>query len=377
MEISDVETIEFTCESAKSRDEKGHAHPGPPVERVRRITRVAVDGGPDGYCLGGHRATNDLASEALAGEDPRERERIRRRLRRMGRLRRSTLSETTVSRVDCALWDAAGKHYGEPVYRLLGGHRERVPAYASTMVGDDDPDGLGTPEAYADFAETLVDRGYPAVKLHTWMPPFDADPDRVVAACRAVRERVGPDVDLMLDSHHFYARTEAKRIGDALAELDFSWFEEPMDEHSIGSYEWLTRNVDVPVVGPETAEGGAQTRAEWLRRDASDIGRVGVHDVGGITPALKAIHAYEAFGVECELHGGNLPNLHLLAAMSESGRYYERGLLHPDYDYEGAQPYLEAPLDPLDDEGGVRVPESPGLGYEFDWAFVERNRVEP
>jgi L-alanine-DL-glutamate epimerase-like enolase superfamily enzyme len=377
MEISDVETIEFSCESAKARDEKGHAHPGPPVERVRRITRVAVDGGPDGYCLGGHRPTNDLASETLAGEDPRERERIRRRLRRMGRLRRATLSETTVSRVDCALWDAAGKHYGEPVFRLLGGHRERVPAYASTMVGDDDPDGLGTPEAYADFAETLVDRGYPAVKLHTWMPPYDADPERVVAACRAVRDRVGVEVELMLDSHHFYARTEAKRIGDALADLGFAWFEEPMDEHSVGSYEWLTDEVDVPVVGPETAEGGAQTRAEWLRRDAADVGRVGVHDVGGITPALKAIHAYEAFGVECELHGGNLPNLHLLAAMAESGRYYERGLLHPDYDYEGARPYLETPLDPLDDDGRVRVPDSPGLGYDFDWTFVAENRVEP
>ncbi|WP_135366602.1 enolase C-terminal domain-like protein [Halosimplex halophilum] len=377
MEISDIETVAFTCESAKARDGKGHAHPGPPVERVRRITRVAVDGGPDGYCLGGDPATNEFASDALAGEDPRERERIRRRLRRSGRLRRSTLSETTVSRVDCALWDAAGKHYGEPVYRLLGGHRERVPAYASTMVGDDDPDGLGTPEAYADFAETLVDRGYPAVKLHTWMPPYDADPERVIAACRAVRERVGPGVELMLDSHHFYTRTEARRIGDALADLAFAWFEEPMDEHSVGSYEWLTDEVDVPVVGPETAEGGAQTRAEWLRRDAADIGRVGVHDVGGLTPALKAVHAYEAFGVECELHGGNLPNLHLLAAMAECGEYYERGLLHPDYDYDGARPFLATPLDQLDDDGCVRVPQSPGLGYDFDWDFVEANRVEP
>jgi L-alanine-DL-glutamate epimerase-like enolase superfamily enzyme len=58
-----------------------------------------------------------------------------------------------------------------PVYELLGGGRDEVPVYASTMVGDDDPDGLGTVDAYVDFAEDLVDRGFPAIKFHSWMPP--------------------------------------------------------------------------------------------------------------------------------------------------------------------------------------------------------------
>ena len=156
------------------------------------------------------------------------------------------------------------------------------------MVGDGDPDGLGTPQAYADFAVELVDQGYRAVKLHTWMPPYDADPDRVIEACRVVRETVGPEVDLILDSHHYYSRTEAQRIGRALSDLDFKWFEEPMDEHSMSSYEWLTGTVDVPVVGPETAEGQMYTRAEWIKRDVADISRVGVNDVGGLTPAIRS-----------------------------------------------------------------------------------------
>lgn len=376
MKIHDIETIRFTYRSRTIHDEKGHTHPGEVSEQIGSITHVIVDGGPDGYCVGGSEEANDLAATYLEGEDPLERERIWRRLNRSQRLHRGTLDDSNVARIDCALWDVAGKHFEVPVYRLLGGHRNRIPTYASTMVGDDDPGGLGTPEAYADFAVELLDDGYHAVKLHTWMPPYDADPKRVIDACRAVREAVGPEVDLMLDSHHYYSRTEAARIGRALSELDFKWFEEPMDEHSMSSYEWLTRNVDVPIVGPETAEGGMYTRAEWIKRDVADISRVGVFDVGGLTPALKTVHLCQSFNVACEVHGGNAPNLHLLGAMATPGEYYERGLLHPNYDYEAATPWLTDILDPLDDDGYVHVSDDSGLGYSFDWDFVEANRVD-
>jgi L-alanine-DL-glutamate epimerase-like enolase superfamily enzyme len=376
MEIRDIETISFTYESRKVRDEKGHSHPGEPHEAVGTITRVVTDEGIDGHAVGGSEAANRVALRHLEGENPLERERLWQRLDRTQRLRRGTLDDASIAAIDCALWDFAGKYVDLPVYRLLGGHRDRVPAYGSTMVGDDDPEGLGTPEAYADFAADLVDRGYPAVKLHTWMPPYSADPERDIEACRAVRERVGPDVDLMLDAHHYYSRTEARTLGAALEELDFLWIEEPMDEHSMSSYEWLTGELDIPVIGPETAEGKMQTRAEWIKRGIADISRVGVTDVGGITPALKTINLCEAFGVECELHGGNAGNLHLLGAMTFPGRYYERGLLHPEYDYEAATPWLETAIDPLDDDGHVPLPEGPGLGYDFDWEFVEANRID-
>lgn len=376
MKIRDIETIRFTYQSTKVRDEKGHSHPGPPRQKTGSITRVVVEDGPDGYCTGGDERANELAADYLSGKDPLEREQLWQQLNRSQRLHKGTFSDSNVCRIDCALWDVAGKHFDAPVYRLLGGHRERIPAYGSTMVGDDDLDGLGTPEAYADFALDLLDEGYQALKLHTWMPPYDPDPDRVVDACRAVREAVGPDVDLMLDSHHYYSRTEAKRIGQALAELDFKWFEEPMDEHSMSSYEWLTNNVDVPIVGPETAEGQMYTRAEWIKRGIADISRVGVADVGGLTPALKTVHLCQSFNVPCEVHGGNVPNLHLLGAMATPGEYYERGLLHPKYDYDAATPWLAEAPDPLDDEGYVRVPQSPGLGYSFDWEFIDEHRVD-
>jgi L-alanine-DL-glutamate epimerase-like enolase superfamily enzyme len=376
MELTDIETVQFTYESTIVSDSMGEAHPGEPHEATRTLTRVHTDTGEVGICFGGSQRANDFASEYLVGEDALDRNHLWDELRRLQRLNKAAIPDGHVAAIDCALWDLAGKHYDAPVYRLLGGTHKDVPAYASTMVGDDDPDGLGTPEAYADFAEAKVEEGYPAVKLHTWFPPFSADPDRDLAACRAVRERVGPDIDLMLDSYHFYSRSEALQMGRALHDLDYKWFEEPMDEFSTSSYEWLTRELDIPVIGPETAEGKMQTRAEWIKRDVSDISRVGVWDVGGITPALKTVNTCESFGVRCEVHGGGAVNLHLLAAMTIPGEYYERGLLHPKYDYDAAEPWLETPTDELNDDGTVSVPEGPGLGYDVDWDFIERNRVE-
>jgi len=374
MEITEVETVAFTAESHLTSDEKGHAHPGEAHETTRTLTRIHTDTDLVGVAMGGTAAAANVAERYLVGADPFEREALWQQLFRTQRLNLGTLTDSALASIDVALWDLLGKACEQPVYRLLGGARDAVPAYASTMVGDDDPNGLGSPEAYADFARDLVGQGFQAIKLHGWMPPYSADPERDLAACRAVREAVGPDVDLMLDSHHYYSRTEAKRLGDGLAELDYRWFEEPMDEYSMSAYEWLAEQVDVPVIGPETAGGKHRTRAEWIKRDVADIVRAGTHDMGGITPAMKTVNTCESFAVECELHGAGLGNLHVLGA-SETGDYFEYGLLHPDYDYEGSRPWLTDPPTP-DDDGLIHLPQEPGIGWNVDWDFVESNRVE-
>jgi L-alanine-DL-glutamate epimerase-like enolase superfamily enzyme len=243
------------------------------------------------------------------------------------------------------------------------------------MCGDDIPGGLDTPEAYAEFAAACQARGYSGFKLHTWMSPYGPNLERDIAACRAVRERVGPAMRLMLDPHHFYSRAEARYLGRALEELGFWWLEEPMDEHSTSSYVWLSRELDLPIVGPETAAGQMYTRAEWIARGASDISRVGVFDVGGITPAMKTVHLCEAFNVAVEVHGGGAANLAVLGAMATPGEFYERGLLHPLVDYEAETPWLREPIDPLDADGNVPVPQKPGLGEALDWDFIGEQTV--
>ncbi len=374
MRIREIEIIRFEYRSRLATDAEGHAHPGPEHDAQMSLTRILTDQGAEGYCFGGSPSMLRPVRQAIVGQDPLDRERIWQHLRQVQRLHRAALTDGAISVVDLALWDLEGRLAGLPVYKLLGGYRDTVPAYASTMCGDDIPGGLDTPEHYADFAEACVGQGYKAVKLHTWMPPYGPDPKRDVAACQAVRERVGPEIDLMLDCHHDYSRTDALYIGRALEELGYHWFEEPMNEASMSSYIWLTEQLDIPVVGPETAGGLFYTRAEWIIHHASDISRYSV-GLGGLTAMMKCVHLCEAHGVGLEVHGGGHGNLHALGAMGIPGEYYERGLLHPHYDYETSQPWLRGRVDAIDDQGDVHLPQTPGLGLAIDWEYIDANRL--
>lgn len=378
MKIVDVTTQVFGYRTQIVRDSEGHAHPGPEHDASQCLLRIATDDGAEGYCFGADpQVIAHIVRPALLGEQPFYRERIWQRLKEWQRLHSGTLSDKVLCAVDLALWDLIGRCLGQPVHRLLGAVRDKVPAYASTMCGDELPGGLATPADYAAFAIQCRERGYTAFKLHTWMPPIAWAPDwrKDVGACRAVAEAVGADMRLMLDPFHFYSREEALFIGRALEQLGFYWLEEPMDEHSTASYVWLAQQLAIPVVGPETAEGKLQTRAEWIVRGASDISRGGVWDVGGITPLVKIAHLCEAFGVRMEVHGGGVGNLHVLCAMSIPGEYYERGLLHPLLEYDRPPPWLREPVDPLDDQGYVHVSQRPGLGFAIDFDYIREHTL--
>jgi L-alanine-DL-glutamate epimerase-like enolase superfamily enzyme len=370
-----VECLTFAYPSRTERDDEGHRHPGAERRAIQRLTRVRTSAGVDGHCFGGSEETAAVATRLLAGLDPFDREAIHQRLHRSARLEWRALAGRMVGVLDQALWDAAGHLTGLPVHKLLGGARDRLPAYASTMCGDDIPGGLDSPGAYAAFARACVAEGYRAIKLHTWMPPHGPDLRRDIAACRAVREAVGPDVKLMLDPFHDYTREEALYLGRALEELDYHWMEEPMDEHSVSSYVWLCERLELPICGPESLDGGLVTRAEWIQRRAADILRTGLEH-GGITSIVKTAHLCEAFGMRLELHGGGAGTLQALGAMAVPGEMYERGLLHPLLDYDGEQPWLRTPADAIDAEGNVLVPAGPGLGEDIDWDFIRENVVQ-
>ena len=379
MKIVDLVVETFSYRSSVVRDSEGHTHPGPEHKATQSMLCIVTDEGVKGYSFGVHGATIEhLVKPVLLGQDPFYRERIWQTLKERQRLHMGTLSDRVLAAVDMALWDLAGRALGQPVYKLLGGYRDKVKAYASTMCGDDLPGGLDSPEAYAAFALRCKARGYKAFKLHTWQPPIPGapDPKRDIAACAAVREVVGPDVDLMLDPFHYYNREAALYLGRELEKLGFYWLEEPMDEHSTSSYVWLADQLSLPIVGPETAEGRMQTRAEWIVRGASDVSRGGVGDVGGITPLMKTAHLCEAFGVRMEVHGGGAGNLHALCAMGIPGEYYERGLLHPHLNYEQPAPWLNEIVDPLDNEGYVHVSQRPGLGMDINFEYIREHGVQ-
>ena len=377
MKITDVTTKTFRYISNTVRDAEGHGHPGAPHEATQTLLTIHTDEGVEGHSFGADpNIVDTVLKDILIGQDPLLIEKHWQSMKHWQRLIRK-FTDSDVSHADLALWDLKGKVYGDPVYKILGGYRDKVLAYASTMCGDELKGGLSTPEEYADFADWAMKRGYKAFKLHTWQPPIEwaPDPKMDVAACAAVREAVGPDIPLMLDCYHYYSRLDSLYIGRGLEKLNYHWFEEPMDEHSISSYEWLAKNLDIPVIGPETAEGKFHTRAEWIKRDIVDISRGGVGDIGGITAMMKLVHLCESFEIAMEVHGGGSGNLHVLGAMGIPGEFYERGLLHPFIDYDEVEPWLNSKIDDLDDEGYVHMPQTPGLGEDINFDYIDDNIV--
>jgi L-alanine-DL-glutamate epimerase-like enolase superfamily enzyme len=381
MKIVDIKVRTFRHLSNQDKDSDGHSHPCAPRPVRSSLLTIVCDDGSEGHCLGPTEVLrlyliNNFVKVVLLGEHPFDREKLWQGLAHWQRGSTAQLTDRTLSIVELALWDLAGRKLGVPVYKLIGAYRDKVLAYGSTMCGDELAGGLATPEDYARYAEWLVKRGYKAIKLHTWMKPVSFAPSipMDIKACAAVREAVGPGFPLMIDAYHGYSRSEALELGLALQGLGYTWYEEPMNEASMSSYAWLAANLTIPVIGPETADGKFHTRAEWIKAGACDISRTGVHDVGGIGPALKCIHLAEAFGMNCEIHGGGPGNL-TLCAVQKNGTWYERGLLHPFIDYDEVPEYLNARADAMDADGYVHLPQIPGLGDDLNFDYINNNLV--
>lgn len=381
MKIIDVTIRVFRHKTEIARDGAGHAHPGPETDATTGLLTIICDDGTEGYCLYNPEVIRSYVVEKLykpilVGKDPFAREMIWQELLIRQRGSAEQLTDRALCAIELALWDVAGRKLGQPVHRLVGHYREKVPAYASTMVGDNVPGGLSTPEDYGRFAEQLVERGYKAIKLHTWMPAGAIAPDPVldVKACAAVREAVGPDIKLMLDAYHWYSRTDALFLGRELQKLDYHWYEEPMDEASMTTYKWLADNLDIPVLGPEVAMGKHMVRAEWAASGACDILRTGVFDVGGLTPALKCAHVAESFNMNCEIHGGGPGNLTVTLCIKNC-IWYERGLLHPFIDHDKVPQYLNSAADAMDEDGFVHAPTVAGIGWDLNLDYITDNLV--
>jgi len=383
LKIESITTKVFRHTTNTVRDSDGHGHPGPESTTTSALLTITCDDGQSGHVIA---RTPDVADAILdrfvrpnlIGEDPIRADKLWYKIYKWQRLSGGLLTDRMLATIDQALWDLIGKATKQPVWKLLGGHREKILAYGSTMCGDDLEGGLATPEDYARFADWLINtRGYKAMKLHGWMPPVPGAPDVRMdyKACAAVREAVGPDIPLMLDPHHFYSRADTLWLGQRLEELDFRWMEEPMEEASMSSYKWLSDNLTkLNILGPETMTGKHWTRAEWVKHDACDMVRAGVSDVGGISPAMRVASMAECFHMSCEIHGTGAGNLAVAAAIPNT-TFYERGLLHPFIDYDKPKEYQNRIDDEMDADGYVHCRDEPGLGQDLNMDYIDANLV--
>ena len=381
MKITDVEVIEFKVPTRSRRTRWGYGEWGGHYEDTQTLTKITADSGAEGYSLGGKAkgtVEEEEVKDLLIGENPLDREKIWNWMYQAFTFNPGA-SEPLIGVIDAALWDLFGRMIELPIHKILGGARDKITAYASTFPQ------LGGPEVYAQHALDCKAKGYKAYKVHAYIcwdphkwqpaPQQPGFPKEDVEICRAVREAVGDDMVLMLDPFGVYTLEEALWVGRQLEELNFYWLEHPMPEFTVEAYRRLARELSIAICSPEHVRGGVFSRAEWVLQGAADMLRID-NNYGGITGSYKMVNICQSYGIQCEMHGGGWANSQILGATTEATcKYFERGLLRPEFDYEVPEPYLKAICDPLDDDGNVILPTKPGLGMELDWDYIDNNRI--
>ena len=349
--------------------------PGTTTRRKLFAIKIHTDTGITGEYVGGNSpgaAQINMFANYLVGKNPFHREKhwseIKRALRKYDRM--------GMGPIDIALWDFAGKYHDAPIHELLGTYRKRLPAYASTYEADLNG-GLDSPEAFADFAEECYERGYGGFKLHVWESDEWGDIDREVETVHAVGERVGDEMDLMLDPACQYETwADALRVGKACDEHDFFWYEDPYRDAGTSQHghRRLKDNMDTPLLQTEHVRG-LELHTDFIANEATDFVRADPEYDAGITGAAKLAHVAEGFGLDVEYHAPGPAQRHLMAATRNSN-YYELALVHPNARnpippvYKGD---YNDQIDAIDDEGTVPVPDDPGLGVDYDWEFIQDN----
>lgn len=307
----------------------------------------------------------------ILGEDAEAREAIFNKLKRLHR----HFMAIGHSALDIALWDLAGKALGRPVWRLLGGYRDRLPTYASTLTGGRQGI-LDSKEAYADFAEQCLAMGYRGYKIHGW-GEGDAREEAANLLCTAAR--VGGRMELMYDAaSELKTFADAIYVGRACDEAKYYWYEDPFMDAGWSPHaaRQLKEHVRTPLLLTEHVRG-LEPKAPWITERATDFLRTDPDYDMGITGAMKVAHLAEAFGLDCEIHAAGPAQRHCMAAMRNSN-WYELSLVAPGVPNPVPPVFGSGYSDQLEDvgeDGCFPVPEGPGLGVAYDWDFITRNRT--
>jgi L-alanine-DL-glutamate epimerase-like enolase superfamily enzyme len=250
-----------------------------------------------------------------------------------------------ISAIDGALWDIAGKAANMPLYRLLGGARDRMPAYHSGGLWlDRDIDAL------AREAQDMVAQGFKAVKMRLGMPDPRQDAERV----RAVRQAIGPGIRLMADANQGLNEAQAIRLGRMLEEYDLTWFEEPLPAWDLEGVARVAAALDTPIASGETEYTRYGFRGMLALRSA-DVLMPDLQRVGGVSEFMRVGHMAESHDVPVSSHLFPETSIQVLGALANA--------IYLEYMPWFSSLYRER-LEFVD--GDAVVPERPGWGFTLD-----------
>jgi L-alanine-DL-glutamate epimerase-like enolase superfamily enzyme len=309
------------------------------------------------------KGNRSIITEALAprikGENPFHVERL---WDRMYRFNRKPVAKgeyiSALGSVDIAIWDLIGKALNLPVYMVLGVYSEKIRVYAA---GGYYEEGKGLKELAKEMEEYVAE-GFRAVKMKVGGVSMKEDAERV----RAVRDAVGPGVDLLLDANNKWNAYEAIRFGRMVEKYDPYWFEEPVEPDDFAGCAEVTKALDIPIVA------GENEFTRWGCRDliehrSADILNLDTVHAGGITEYRKIAALASAHHIPVAPHGDPFMAVHLLASTPNT-------LIMETYPGVESKYNPALPLFPVKD-GYVEVPNKPGIGIDPDPEMVKKYRV--
>jgi galactonate dehydratase len=274
-----------------------------------------------------------------------------------------------ISGLEQALWDIVGKALNTPIYNLLGGAcREKIRVYANGWGGS-------TPTEMGRRARQLVEQGFTAMKFDPFPGPWRthisrADERAAVDCVRAVREAVGPDVDLLIEVHRRLAPIHAIRVARMLGELQPFWYEEPVSARNVDALAEVCRAIDLPVVTGEELYTKAEFR-EVFEKQAADILNPDVCNCGGILELKEIAAMAEPYFVTVAPHNYNSTTIGLAATLQVCAAI--PNFLITEYFVNFTERGDEISIPPIRVENGyIRLPDRPGLGLDLDEAALAR-----
>jgi L-alanine-DL-glutamate epimerase-like enolase superfamily enzyme len=260
--------------------------------------------------------------------------------------------------VDIALWDIVGKVLDLPVYQVLGAYQRKIRVYAA---GGYYEEGKSIADLVKEM-EGYVAEGFRAVKMKVGGADFKIDVERV----KAVREAIGPDIDLLIDANNKWKAYEAIRFGRAVERYVPFWFEEPVEPDDFEGCAEVKQALDIPITAGENEFTRYGCR-DLIVNKSADILNLDTVKAGGITEYRKIAALASAFHIPVSPHGSPHMAVHLLAATPNA-------LIMETYPGVQSRYNPVLPLYPVH-EGYITVPEEPGLGIDPDPELVKKYRV--
>jgi galactonate dehydratase len=307
----------------------------------------------------------------VLGADPFAIEALVQRMWRGEYARAGEIAMSALAVIETACWDIVGKALGQPVYRLFGGPvRDRIKAYANGWYTVE-----RTPEEFHAAATRVVEHGYRALKLDPFgAGTYELEPHErmhALALVEAVRDAVGPEVEILIEMHGRFTPAAAIAISRELERFDPSWIEEPVPPENLSALAKVAERVNIPVATGERIHSRHEFR-ELFELQAADVIQPDLTMCGGIAETRKLAATAETYYVLVAPHnvGGPVSTaaaLHL-AACTPNFKIQEHF-----NDFTEAYVKYAAPGNPEVVDGSFALPDGPGLGVELNEDVIEEH----